>query len=466
MAGPWEAYQENKDQKPTGAKPWEAYSEKATPSGEASSQPKTGGGGLWSSAADFFKSIPRGLAGATRAPGAFGTQGVLEAPDEKLKQTTAKAAEQLHQPEGFAGRVGERTGAAMTDPTTFVPLRGAVRTGASIVGGIVGGQAGQDIGGTAGGIVGGAIGGLAGGTSIRTDIPPATRGVIRDAAEAAYDTVKNSPRKIPLEETSLLSEKLRDKLNQEGVYREAPEGVAVFKTLDRLNSAVNASHITPAEVHSITKTLQKIGSSNPGNATGRAAGIARSEIFSWLEQFPELKEAIGVGNANWRALKTSEALGTAQEKGQLGAQATVTGDNIDRALRSQIRQMYFSKKVYKTPEEEALMKSIVEGDTTSNIGKRFAKLKTPLRHLASAVMHAKGAGILNHGAEWLLKGVANRNTERQIGKLDEAVRWTAPASGQRPAPSSQMSRGQQRAVQAGRGGSIGADKKRPNVYEE
>jgi hypothetical protein len=113
-----------------------------------------------------------------------------------------------------------------------------------------------------------------------------------------------------MEESSIVAEGIRKKLNDEGVYREAPDGVSVFKTVDRLTQAINAGHITPAEIHGITKTLQKIQRSNPGNSTGRAAEIARQELFDYLKKFPELEEAINVGNANYRVFKTSDSIST------------------------------------------------------------------------------------------------------------------------------------------------------------
>lgn len=441
--------------------------------------------GMWKSAADFFKYVGgkavKGLTdfGELEKAGSQQMRGIN--PEELAPQQRPGAGGEAiqkalpqpsagYQPSAATRAVGAGVEAA-TNPASYIGAAGPVRGAVSALGAGAGSEVGRDIGGTPGALVGGALGGLAGGTRINPEIPAASRATIRDAAEAAYDSIKDSPRKIPLEESSALAEKLRDKLNSEGIYREAPEGISVFKTLDRLNSGVNADHITPGEVHSVTKTLQKIASSNPGNATGQAAQLARSELFEHLKQYPELAEAIETGNANWRALKTSEKIETAKEKGELGARSTMTGDNIDSALRTQIRQMYFNNKVYKTPEEKAVMKAIVEGDTASNIAKTFRTLKTPIRHAATAIMHAKSAGILNHGAEWLLKGVAKRNTERQISALDEAVRWGAPASGSRPVPGPQTSRGAQRAGQAARGAIVGEaaskrEKNKANVYEE
>lgn len=279
------------------------------------------------------------------------------------------------------------------------------------------------------------------------------RTALRDASEAAYDTIKNSPRKIATEETSGLAEQLRTKLNSEGIYREG-ESFAVFKQIDRLTNALNADHITPGEIHAVTKTLQAIANRNVGKEAAFAATATRKAIFSYLQKFPELAEAIEIGNANWRALKTSEKIDLAKQKGEFGAKTTVTGDNIDPALRSQMRQLYFNNKVAKSPEEKELLRSIVEGDTSSNIAKRFRALKTPLKYMAEGIMHAKSAGILAQGAHMLAKSIANRNTSRQVEKLDELVRRNSPAAGPaRPGVprGEEVGKGTQRGIQAGRG---------------
>jgi hypothetical protein len=144
----------------------------------------------------------------------------------------------------------------------------------------------------------------------------------------------------------------------------------------------------------------------------------------------------------------------------------MTGDNIDPALRTQMRQMYFNKKINKTPEEKEILRSILEGDTVSNIAKKFNLIKTPLRHLGMAIMHTKdGTGILAHGVQMLMKSISNRSTAQKVQKLDELVRSTAPAAGPRPPAPPPSNRGAQRAVQATRGGAIGAQRKEPQLYE-
>ncbi len=472
---PWLAKPEGGNLPPA---PWLSQS-------NAPAEPAKQEGGMWASAADFFKSIPGGIAHGVTDFGRLGQAGQQQAlgitPGMEAEEGIAphqqpgaggaplvKAAESFHQPQGMAGRFGSAIGQAAGNPMSYLGGMGAARTGASVLGGGVGGQVGAELtpGSAVGPVIGGALGGLAGGTKgVAKAAPAPERGAIRDAAEAAYDTIKNSPRKIPVEETSLIAEKIRGKLNEEGIYREAPDGIAIFKTIDRLGGATSADHVTPGELHSIAKTLQKISSSNPGNATGRAAGLARSELFDSLKQFPELAEAIEVGNANYRAFKTSERLGEAQEKGQFMARGTMTGDNIDPALRTQMRQLYFNKKVNKTPEEKEILRSIVEGDTASNIAKKFNLLRTPLRHLSTAVLHAKGAGVLSHAAHMLMKSISNRATTGKIERLDELVRSTAPAAGPRPPTPPPSNRGAQRAVQAARGGAIGAQRKEPQLYE-
>lgn len=463
---PWDKYKTQEEG------PWSKY-------GGAPAAPSGGGGMMMpvpqppepeqrSGIGDFFKSIPGGIVGGlAKTASAMGqAEAPLQgAPTPPGAEQSKQLAEQhltgrLPEPQGTAGRVGATIGEALGSPSTYMGPSGLARNIVGGVGGALGAEAGGALtgGSTAGRLAGGMLGGLAGGTRGAAEgIPAPARTAIKEAAESSYDVIKHSPRKIPMEESSIVAESIRKKLNDEGVYREAPDGVSVFKTVDRLTQGLDASHITPAEIHGIAKTLQKISSSNPGNSTGRAAQIARQELFDYLQKFPELKQAIEIGNANYRVFKTSERLGEAAEKGQLGARGTMTGDNIDPALRTQMRQLYFNKKVSKTPEEKALLKSIVEGDTASNIAKKFALVKSPLRHMATAVMHAKGAGVLSHAAQMLAKHIANRNTMNQVEKLDALVRSTAPAAGGRKIPEA-STRGTQRAIQAGKGAL--------NIYEQ
>lgn len=457
-------------------------------------EPETGGKPLSESAKqtssfmDTLKSIPGAVVSGLTSFGSLseqGRRGLLGIQDEAPAQTgpEAKAAIEkgvtgpLYKAQTPIGKVAEAGVETVSNPISYVgAAAGPVRAAVSAFGGGAGGEvAGQMTGDNplaraAGGALGGLAGGTKGAARVAETPAPAQRAIF-EAAEKAYDTVQNSTRKIPLLETSELGDQIRQHLNNKrGVYRgDTTQGTEnLFKTVDRLSHGLNEEHLTAGEVHSITKALQSISRTNTGNAIGAAAQDARQQIFEHLKKYPELAEAIEVGNANYRVGKTSEGLMLAKEKGELGARSTMTGDNIDPALRTQLRQMYFNKKVLKTPEEKEILRSIIEGDTASNIGKKFNLLKSPLRHLAMAVMHKSGAGILTHAAQMLAKSISNRNTARQVEKLDELVRSTAPAAGPRaPASAERSTRGAQRGVQAARGAAMGQDdKQKPNLYEQ
>src|ERR1700729_3046428 len=198
MAGPWEAYQDTSTDKPVAKKPWEAYGGGAT---EKQSASPAAGGDMWKSAADFFKYIGgkevKGLTdfGEMEKAGSQQMRGIQ--PEELSPQQRPGAGGQaiqkaLPQPSpGYQPSMPTRMlGAGVetaANPASYVGAIGPVRGVVSALGAGAGAQAGGEVGGTPGAIIGGALGGLAGGTRINTEIAPPVRGVIRDAAEAAYD---------------------------------------------------------------------------------------------------------------------------------------------------------------------------------------------------------------------------------------------------------------------------------------
>jgi hypothetical protein len=87
-------------------------------------------------------------------------------------------------------------------------------------------------------------------------------------------------------------------------------------------------------------------------------------------------------------------------------------------------------------------------------------------------MHAQGGprgvtDMMLHGAQMLMKSISNRSTARQVEKLDELVRGTAPASPLRPTgPGEPSTRGRQRGIQAARGALTGQKDEKPQLYEQ
>jgi hypothetical protein len=129
-------------------------------------------GGLWNSAADFFKSIPtgamKGLAGTIAASGQAeaGQMGMEGAPGPE-KSAQIMGVGSMHQPQGQAGRFGEAIGGALGNPTSYLGAGGMIPKALGAIGAGVGGQAAAEmfpksavapfIGGALGGAVGGGL---------------------------------------------------------------------------------------------------------------------------------------------------------------------------------------------------------------------------------------------------------------------------------------------------------------------
>lgn len=441
-------------------------------------QPPTGRGGMMmpvpqppergpppSGVMDALKSIPGGIARGIQSFGGLQQAGQQQflgiqpeeiAPHQRPGAGMQPIVKSLPEAQTGPGKIVQSAVESAANPLSYLGAAGPARGVVSALGAGAGAEAaGQATGGNPLAIAaGGALGGLAGGTKgapKQPEVSAATREEIRAARDAGYEGIAKSTRKIPTEEASLVAEDVRKALNEKTFFRGAEDANPTFHTVDRLTQGFDAGHITPGEVHSILKSLAYHERMYPGQAKAMAAGTAKDKIVEWLEKsYPEMAEPLAVANANHRVLKQLERLDVAAEKGELGARSTITGDNIDPAIRTQLKQLYFNKKIPKTAEEKAVLKSMIEGDTVTNIAKNFKKVKGTTRLLATALMHAKGAGVITHAGEILAKSISNRAMGRQVEKLDELIRGAAPASPKR-LPKEESTRGRQRAIQAARG---------------
>lgn len=166
--------------------------------GDSKAAPPKESGSAWSSAGDFFKSIPGGvLKGLTATAAASGQaemgvqtggadtmqnlsglvtgqkpQGVPGA-EESFKLA---GGDRLPKPQGTAGRFGESIGEAFGTPSSYMQPGGVVAKTLSILGSAIGGQAGAETGSPGAAVAGGVIGG---------GVPGAVSGAARGLARVA-----------------------------------------------------------------------------------------------------------------------------------------------------------------------------------------------------------------------------------------------------------------------------------------
>ncbi len=210
MAGPWEDYAPSAT-----SGPWEDYgAKKEKPAAQ---------GGLWNSAADFFKSIPtgavKGLAGTIAASGQAeeslqtGGQGfggprslsdlVAERPAGMQTPSSEQSAQimgvgSMHQPQGAAGRFGEAIGGALGSPASYLGAGGMIPKAIGAIGAGAGGQAAAEMfpKSPIAPFIGGAVGGMAGGlprAASRVATPNPITDPTRAAALKALDNIGAKP---------------------------------------------------------------------------------------------------------------------------------------------------------------------------------------------------------------------------------------------------------------------------------
>jgi hypothetical protein len=362
----------------------------------------------------------------------------------------------------FVSSGTKAVGGGLLAPSPTGVARGAIGSFAAGVGA----EAGGKLAGTPGAIAGAALGGLAGGAKKPPEAKIPTQTQLFDAADAAYENVKNMKVKIPVADTMTLADQIKDKLNTEyAIYKDTPGAERVFRQVERLSDASSASHVMSNEIFSIEKALNGVARRNPGTEPAAAAGIARREILDFMAKYPQFKSELETANAIYRAAKTSEAITNAAQKGEFSAGASGRGDNIDNALRQNIKSLYLNKKVNKTPEEKAIMEAIITGDNSQlskvNIARRMSKASAPVRALGHALTHILGSktGVpfVREAVQLFAAHVAERHTQANVRKLDKLVRTSSPLG---PGTSPPAKLGGQRALQAARGAS-----QAPNIFQ-
>lgn len=174
--------------------------------GGAKPAPEKGSEGLWSSAVDFFKSIPQGIVrGATSAASALGqaeeglaTGGAKQTVPGAEESSKLAGADKLPQPQGMAGRFGGAIGEAIGNPTSYLGPPGGRALG--MAGAALGGQAGAETGIPGASFVGGMAGGAAAAkaptlarTGARGAFPMGEANPVRDAATKTLESLGVKP---------------------------------------------------------------------------------------------------------------------------------------------------------------------------------------------------------------------------------------------------------------------------------
>jgi len=277
-------------------------------------------------------------------------------------------------------------------------------------------------------------------------IPPTapTPQELKSAASAGYDAARSSG--IELKPSSMESfvAKTKSDLNSDGLNEvlapktfgvlekmgTPPEGAAVttndFRTMQRaLGHAAKSPD--PTERLSATRAIESL---NNHLENIPASDVAKGTPDEFAGVLAKIKEA----NANYGAYKRAETISGRMDAAQLNAAGANSGQNIDNAMRQQIKGILKSPKLrsgYSADELEQ-MRKIVAGTSAGNVVRGVGNLLGGgggLGALASAGAGAYATGgpgavapLMGYG----VKQLGNKMTANQVSKLEDMIRSRSP----------------------------------------
>lgn len=241
-----------------------------------------------------------------------------------------------------------------------------------------------------------------------------------------------------------------------GKLREPPaDSVASLKSLDafrkqlgRLGGSKDETEAAAAKI--VTRRLDEyLESSDPSRVVGRTyapgnaapanvpriggtVGHSAEEVAQRTaeEAATNLKDARGNAAARFR----SERIIDAKELAEMRAAAANSGQNIGNALRQKLTSLLASDEKSRgfNPQELAAIRKVVDGTATSNTLRFVANLFGGGGGLGAAVYGVAGAATGSTALAGLpflgagMRGIYNRNVQRQIANIDQMVRARSP----------------------------------------
>ena len=267
--------------------------------------------------------------------------------------------------------------------------------------------------------------------------PVPTTEAIDTAAKAGFDNARNSGVRVPSSDVSRLATTVRSELQADGVRDYlAPKTYAVLKELETPPPAGAFADV--GDLHGIRRALGQVASS-PDGTERMAATRALKKLDGMLTNVsPELKEAIG----NYAAAKRSDTITAKLDRADLNAGSANSGQNLDNAIRQQIKTILNNPKARRgyNAEELAQMEKIVRGTSAGNLLRGAGNLMGGGGGLGAVISAGAGgfaagpAGLAAPVAGYGIKKLGNALTSRQVGKLDNMVRSRSPLAQSFPTP--------------------------------
>lgn len=350
--------------------------------------------GFMANAADFVKSIPRGLiTGLTSAPNPsmvpIDDELAAVAPTSQAAAETLKAP--LPTPQGSAGKIGEAVGEGLGNPVSYLGPGGlALKVGGAALSSAASEGAGQAAEGTPYEAPARLAGALAGGVAAAKTLGPRapkaenpTYRELKDDATSKYTAARNTGFELHPRGVSSFGTKVEQELSGPNHgFTGGTDGVApkTFAVLQRIQNPPPGASVTASNVDALRKNLGMLSRETDGGKPtpdAAAASIALKRLNEYLESPPPGHVVAGdaqqyirltkEANANYAAGQRVRDWQTRLDNAELDANGQIAGslENRQKIAARQILKSPNKSRGYDATEKDQL-KLINDGGPGSN----------------------------------------------------------------------------------------------------
>lgn len=288
------------------------------------------------------------------------------------------------------------------------------------------------------------------GLPVRTPPPEAVTPTIQElktAAKAGYQSPEVTDLAIKPNTLTEFAQATKTALNKEG-YDETPAvAKGTFAILDKIEKAPEGAVVTGQNLLSLKKTFgnaaKEVGADGQPTANAAAAKQAMKAVDEFMGNIAEKDIISGspasalstlkTANANYSAAKTAEGIDRKVIQAENRAAATHSGQNVANTVRQRLATVMNGPEFARfKPDEQAMIRQIVQGTPTANAVRFVGKLLGGgggLGAITSATIGGYatgGPGAVAPVIGFALNALSNRMTLNQAAKLSEAIRSRAP----------------------------------------
>jgi len=350
------------------------------------------------------------------------------------------------------GKMAERFGEFVTDPSTWIGPGGPIIKTATAVGGAIGSVLGERYGGTPGSLIGGAVGGGVTGAmtprGLPTRVPKGIRevtseGATKAASKAAYKEMTELEYTMDPLAVGMLRDAIKAQLTKyspaerRDVYD--PEQIkGVMRIVD--NMTTPKSQKNSIALIDIEHTRQLLSNERlEGGANAPAASEAIEILDELSLNLPGVAEIGERARKNWAAYKRGQIVEETLRRAVDRAGGGGTGGNIDNVIRQEFRKLR-NKPNYETvwsPREKQEIEKILNPGYTLNVARAISRLSI-YRHTVTGGAGSTIAAMMAHDPLYALMtftaGEAAHYTAEAMQKgraerLAEMTRARSPAGG-------------------------------------